>query len=269
MEARNLEAKDANGFSDPYCMLGIIPGQRNKIDEIINEDRENFASHLSQSNFNRYPSNNNLNLNKMCTSPDFSLKNAKSVDQQHIPTPLTSGNSFSQLPISTLAQSSSKSSFIKRFSSFRRSEKNGSNNYSGTNPNTSASAASSTSQPIDRNCDVLGAASQIKSNNLHGSSHHHSHNTKNNEAIYSIGAIRDLKLPAKLIKTTDVKKATLSPKWNEKFQLFEKFPFFNNFILLIILISFLSQIDDINSDMFHLDIWDHDDEVSRAIDNRI
>ena len=24
-QAENLEAKDANGFSDPYCMLGIRP----------------------------------------------------------------------------------------------------------------------------------------------------------------------------------------------------------------------------------------------------
>ena len=25
LQAENLEAKDANGFSDPYCMLGIRP----------------------------------------------------------------------------------------------------------------------------------------------------------------------------------------------------------------------------------------------------
>ncbi|KAL4240529.1 regulation of dense core granule exocytosis [Mactra antiquata] len=28
LSARNLEAKDADGFSDPYCMLGIMPGRR-------------------------------------------------------------------------------------------------------------------------------------------------------------------------------------------------------------------------------------------------
>lgn len=33
------------------------------------------------------------------------------------------------------------------------------------------------------------------------------------------GAIRDGKLPAKYIQTTDVKKATLNPVWFEKFRL--------------------------------------------------
>ncbi|XP_065318308.1 BAI1-associated protein 3-like [Gordionus sp. m RMFG-2023] len=28
IEARDLESKDVNGYSDPYCMLGIIPGDR-------------------------------------------------------------------------------------------------------------------------------------------------------------------------------------------------------------------------------------------------
>ena len=33
MQAENLEAKDANGFSDPYCMLGIRP----KMVEVIGD----------------------------------------------------------------------------------------------------------------------------------------------------------------------------------------------------------------------------------------
>jgi hypothetical protein len=280
MEARHLEAKDANGFSDPYCMLGIIPGQRNNtVEERIKEDEEDCVGHLQQSNYNRLPSNksiasnNNFNLNKMSTSPNFNLKGGKSVDQQttqqqqHSPTHSTSGSCSSQSPIYTSAQSSNKSSFIKRFSSFRRSEKSGSTSHASSNP-TSATSGSTTSFPqTDRNSDVFTASSQVSSSSGNSSNHfsfHNSHNRKNSESIYPIGAIRDLKLPAKFIKTTDVKKATLSPKWNEKFQLFVFKFCFLNFLLkqLKFCLFFSSQIDDINSDTFHLDIWDHDDEVS-------
>jgi BAI1-associated protein 3 len=138
VEAKNLEAKDANGFSDPYCMLGIVPGHTDS--SIIASDK--FSSGTDDE------------------SPKMTGRKASKADVS--------------------------SSFMRRFSSFGKSRKESSRG--------------------------------------------------SKKSISSQGAIRDGKLPAKYIQTTDVKKATLNPVWLQKFRLYA-IGFKNRFFLSNLLIS--------------------------------
>ncbi|XP_072123394.1 BAI1-associated protein 3 [Mobula birostris] len=62
------------------------------------------------------------------------------------------------------------------------------------------------------------------------------------EKMEKRSSLKDV-LPAKYIHVTDVKSNTLNPVWNE---------------------SYAFEVDDIHIDQLHLDIWDHDDDVSVA-----
>ncbi|XP_078096481.1 BAI1-associated protein 3 [Mustelus asterias] len=63
---------------------------------------------------------------------------------------------------------------------------------------------------------------------------------KKKDRIEKKSSLREA-LPAKYLQVTGVKSNTLNPVWNE---------------------SYVFDLDDIHSDQLHLDIWDHDDEVS-------
>ena len=148
-EAKNLEAKDANGFSDPYCMLGILPG-------------------------NRTDSNNNNNDNNNSSDEDTVSRNLPGMSKNSNRNSTRSESVTSSSPgtVTELV----KSSFIKRFSSFRRSgHKN------------------------------------------------HEHGANNRSPSISKGgnkkSYKPSRLPAKYIQTTDVRKETLNPVWNQKFKL--------------------------------------------------
>lgn len=263
IEARGLEAKDANGFSDPYCMLGIIPGNRahTLLDTLNNLNLNSNSSNNANNNNNNQSSQNALNEigggsstavwydNESASSGSNTTSTTSAGAPPASPTPQSGGiGNFNRTQTvsylnpgrhSTKASESSSSSkstsLIKRFSSFRKS----------------ADKYGQQQQQVQLNQQqqqLNQSGQSLLVQQQHGGSSHltgEKDNTSRSNRLFAshkiVKALKDGKLPAKYIKTTDVKKATLSPIWNERFRL---------------------QVDDIKHDTLHLDIWDHDDETS-------
>ncbi|XP_064115164.1 BAI1-associated protein 3-like [Macrobrachium nipponense] len=198
VEAENLEAKDPNGFSDPYCMLGIqpavqsggIPGSPRDIYTLAqgspppDSPRVRAQVSLGSRSSVETESENDLERSSSCESPKGFSK--ESLRKHH---------SMARLNLDCLktpdAKLDSPREKLKKRPSFRLSFKR--------------KPAESKKERMEHRDSLSNA------------------------------------IPAKIIRATSVKPHTLNPRWSEKFRL---------------------DIDDINYDILHLDIWDHDDESS-------
>lgn len=195
IEAKNLEAKDANGVSDPYCMLGIIPGDR----EIVYDDEHHSALAAVAAASTATHVIHHSALSKTLTTPNFNKGQLKAANNLALDSGQFSQQQLLQQHQSIAQQhssSSTKTSLIKRFSSFRKSEK---------------------APPIIPEKTTGGGSNlsvHSSNNNIQSSSNN---NTASSKPL-RLGPIRG-KLPAKVIKATDVKKGTLNPVWMEKFRL--------------------------------------------------
>ncbi|XP_069995655.1 BAI1-associated protein 3 isoform X6 [Penaeus vannamei] len=197
VEAENLEAKDPNGFSDPYCMLGIqpamqqgLPGSPRDVYGIAqgspppDSPRVRQQVSLSSRSSCETEGENDLERSGSCESPKPFSK--ESLRKHH---------SMARLNLDCLktpdARLDSPREKLKKRPSFRLSFKR--------------KPAEPKKERVEHRDSLSNA------------------------------------IPAKIIRATSVKPHTLNPRWSEKFRL---------------------DIDDINYDILHLDIWDHDDESS-------
>ncbi|CAB4061826.1 BAIAP3 [Lepeophtheirus salmonis] len=185
IEADSLEAKDPDGFSDPYCMLGICPGDS--------------TQHLIHDKLYR----NNLTVK----SPSQLTRRA-SLDPYSDQFESSSGSE--SLTLNRIQIEKNK----KRHSSFRKFIRRKSPSKSPTIPDSP---------------DGFGSYSQEE------------HSIQSSLCKTDLSSLAIPAIPAKFVKTTTVKPNTLFPRWNERFRL---------------------DIEDSETDIFHLDIWDHDDESS-------
>ncbi|XP_025193246.1 BAI1-associated protein 3 isoform X2 [Melanaphis sacchari] len=209
VEAEGLEAKDANGYSDPYCLLGLV----RRTDENATRLAEGSAEECST-----------------VLSPVALMAGIIGFSDPYCMLGIQPGM-VSPQPGSGLPPSPAN------------------NSPSPYQPPLSPRPAHATARTLSEGGIELPDGRHDHHDKLRK---HHSFRLsfKRKErggcsggSVYGCREHRDSisAVPARFIQATSVRRETLNPKWGE---------------------NFMFDIDDVTSDILHLDIWDHDDESS-------
>ncbi|XP_024086156.1 BAI1-associated protein 3 isoform X2 [Cimex lectularius] len=187
LEAEGLEAKDANGYSDPYCLVGVVPGA---YASTILRRTSSTQSDPSQDEVQTIKSPVALIASMIGFSDPYCMLGIQPGAMASPPPPspcprMAASRAMSEGGLDPPEKPEQHHDKLRKHHSFRLSFKR-----------------------KDRR--------------------------EHRDSISSA-------VPAKFIRATSVRPQTLNPRWNEKFRF---------------------DIDDVTTDILHLDIWDHDDESS-------